>query len=135
MSVHENVIIDLLPAYFAGEASPESCALVDAYFAAHPEFARGMRESQQISPDIPAGKTSSAAVIALREVKNLLRWRGVLMGIGIFFSLAPLSFVFHDDRIVWSMLGDAPSAAALYGAAGVVAWICYFVVRKRIDSV
>ena len=40
MKVTREVIYDLLPSYFAGDASDDTRALVDAYFETDPEFAR-----------------------------------------------------------------------------------------------
>ena len=40
MKVTREVIYDLLPSYFAGDASDETRALVEAYFETDPEFAR-----------------------------------------------------------------------------------------------
>ena len=40
MKVTREVIYDLLPAYFAGDASDDTRALVEAYFDTDPEFAR-----------------------------------------------------------------------------------------------
>ena len=40
MNVTREVIYDLLPAYFAGDASPDTRALVEEFFATDPEFGR-----------------------------------------------------------------------------------------------
>ena len=40
MNVTREVIYDLLPSYFAGDASADTRALVEAYFETEPEFAR-----------------------------------------------------------------------------------------------
>jgi anti-sigma factor RsiW len=40
MKVTRDVIYDLLPAYFAGDASDDTRALVEAYFETDPEFGR-----------------------------------------------------------------------------------------------
>jgi len=40
MKVTREVIYDLLPSYFAGDASDDTRALVEAYFETDPEFAR-----------------------------------------------------------------------------------------------
>ena len=40
MKVTREVVYDLLPAYFAGDASDDTRALIEAYFATDPEFAR-----------------------------------------------------------------------------------------------
>ena len=38
MNLEREVIVDLLPAYFSGEASAATRALVEDYFRQHPEF-------------------------------------------------------------------------------------------------
>jgi hypothetical protein len=43
MIVERGVIIDLLPAYFSGEASAATCALVEEYFRQDPEFEKMAR--------------------------------------------------------------------------------------------
>ncbi len=40
MEISRNVILDLLPMYIAGEASPETCTLVENYLENDPELAR-----------------------------------------------------------------------------------------------
>ena len=40
MNVTREVIYDLLPAYFAGEASADTRALVEEFFATDPELGR-----------------------------------------------------------------------------------------------
>ena len=48
MKVTRDVIYDLLPSYFAGDASDDTRALVEAYFATDPEFARMAARFQTI---------------------------------------------------------------------------------------
>ena len=48
MSVTRHVISDLWPLYESGEASPETQALVDAFLAQDPAFAKTLRESADI---------------------------------------------------------------------------------------
>ena len=39
IEIERNVILDLLPLYLAGEASPDTQALVEQYLASDPELA------------------------------------------------------------------------------------------------
>ena len=48
MKVTREVIYDLLPSYFAGDASDDTRALVEAYFETDPEFARMASRFQTI---------------------------------------------------------------------------------------
>jgi anti-sigma factor RsiW len=51
MKVTREVIYDLLPAYFAGDASDDTRALIEAYFATDPEFARMASRFQSLIAD------------------------------------------------------------------------------------
>jgi hypothetical protein len=60
--ISREVIIDLLPAYFSGEASEQSRKLVEDYFASNPDF-----ESMSRKMSDKTGETSSAD----REIEAL----------------------------------------------------------------
>ena len=48
MKISRDVIYDLLPGYFAGEASPDTRALIQEYFDTDPEFRRMAERFQAI---------------------------------------------------------------------------------------
>jgi anti-sigma factor RsiW len=48
MKITRDVIYDLLPAYFAGEASADTRALTDEFLATDPEFARMTERFRQL---------------------------------------------------------------------------------------
>jgi hypothetical protein len=60
--ISREVIIDLLPAYFSGEASEHTRKLVEDYFASNPDF-----ESMSRKMSDKTGETSSAD----REIEAL----------------------------------------------------------------
>jgi anti-sigma factor RsiW len=66
MKVTRDVIYDLLPSYFAGDASQDTRALVEAYFETDPEFARMASRFQSLIADRQA---SSGAADAATEVR------------------------------------------------------------------
>jgi hypothetical protein len=51
MKISRDVIYDLLPGYFAGEASPDTRALIQEYFDTDPEFHRMAERFQAILDD------------------------------------------------------------------------------------
>jgi hypothetical protein len=65
VNVTRDVIYDLLPAYFAGDASDDTRALVEAYFATDPEFARMASRFQSLIAERP--RTGAAAEARERE--------------------------------------------------------------------
>jgi len=132
MNIDQDIICDLYPLYHAGEASTATQALVEAYFAAHPEFARLMRESQETRLDIPAAVTGASAHAPIRRIQKLLRWRSASMALAIACSLLPFSFVFNNGNLVWFLLRDAPQAAHLSIAVAVAAWVTFFTLTRRL---
>ncbi len=63
MKVTREVIYDLLPSYFAGDASDDTRALVEAYFETDPEFARMASRFHTIVGE----RQRPAAVVEARE--------------------------------------------------------------------
>ena len=67
--------------------------------------------------------------------KRLLRLRGALMGLALFFTLMPLSFRFDNSRLTWSFLRDSPPQVTVFvWTAALVCWGCFLYVRRRLQS-
>lgn len=131
MNIHQDVILDLLPTYYAGEASVQSRQLIESYFSANPEFARAMHATQQAGPAIPKAEHVSNGLQTVQRVRSALNRRAGLLGASIGFSLAPFSFVFDSDKgLTWLMLRDAPVIAGIYVAAAAFMWIFYLNLRR-----
>lgn len=134
MNITKNIINDLIPLYLANECSPDTRALVDDYLRSHPEQAADLRRIMstgmpRTAPVVPA----TGEVQALKETRRRLRRRSWLMGVAIFFSLAPFSFVVANSQNWW-MLRDAPRCAAVYAVVGVTFWGLYALERHRSRS-
>jgi len=66
--------------------------------------------------------------------KRLLRWRGTLMGLAIFFTMLPMSFAFHNHRLTWMFLQDMPPATtSVVCLAAIACWGGFFYVRRRLE--
>ena len=65
MNVTHDVIIDLLPLYFSGEASEDTKILINTYFEQNPEFAEQSKTSSEqiINNDIPITLTKEDEMI------------------------------------------------------------------------
>ena len=72
MNPTPDVITDLLPLYFSGEASADTRALVEEYFRANPEFERMAR---RMAESFNALKASSASSTEEQEKRALMRTR------------------------------------------------------------
>ena len=69
-------------------------------------------------------------VKSLHEVRRRLRVRSWLMGVAIFFSLAPFSFLHTRGKTYW-LFAESPVAAMVYGVFAIVAWIIYAIIQRR----
>jgi ferric-dicitrate binding protein FerR (iron transport regulator) len=90
MNPSRELITDLLPVYFSGEASAETRALVEEFFAQDPEFERVARRL--------AGSLNTLKVVPLGddevlEKRTLMRTRAELRGRETSFGLAVLAVV------------------------------------------
>ncbi len=134
MNVTQNVIHDLLPAYLAGEASADTAALVEEFLRLDPDLARTV-ESLRAGPlpDLPAALQPTREKETLNMTKQLLWWRGLLMGLAIFLTLLPMSVRFGDGRIRWIFLQEMPlPATALVCLGALTCWCGFLYVRRRL---
>ena len=135
MNVTREVVMDLLPIYFADEASEDTKALVEDYFRQDPDFERVARSATTPLDTLRA--VAPVAASAEREKRFLqsvllgLRRRMWLFGVSLFLTLAPLSFNFSHDHIVSIMVRDAPWHAAFCWSQAAVLWFFYFAHLRR----
>src|SRR6266700_7647960 len=85
MSIPKEVILELMPIYLAGEASPATRAWLEEYLANDPEMAdrvrRQLTESfDQASPPPLPPELELRALRRTRRMMTLLRW---LFGLGM----------------------------------------------------
>jgi hypothetical protein len=75
MTVTRDVIYDLLPAYFAGDVSADTRALVDEFCATDPEFGRMMRRFRELHDDAQAERRGDAAPLGETRAFDAVRER------------------------------------------------------------
>lgn len=135
MNVTREVVTDLLPIYFSGEASVDTRTLVEDYFHQDPDFERIARsaakplEALRASTPIAAGPEKEKR--DLECVRYGLRWRRVLFGVSLFLTLVPLTFHFADGHVVSLMVRDAPWEAAFCWSLAALFWSLYFARLRR----
>jgi hypothetical protein len=67
--------------------------------------------------------------------KQLLKWRGILMGLAIFLTLLPLSFRFSNGRITWMFLQETPRYITAVVCLGALScWCGFLYVRRRLQG-
>jgi hypothetical protein len=133
MNITQDVITDLLPVYFSGEASSETRALVDSFFREHPDFEKLARRSVKVQLPVESEATDGEMEV-FRRVRRKIRRHGTLLGGAITLTLLPLTTAVSTDdhghsHLLWFMPRDYPIGAAILFAAAAVLWTLYF--RKR----
>ena len=136
MNVTRDVIHDLLPTYLAGEASADTMTLVDEFLRQDPELAGTVERLRfDLLPPMSVGLRPTHEKETLNMTKRLLRWRGILMGLAIFLTLFPVSFLFDNGRITWQFLRYSPPAVTvLVWIAALACWGSFLYVRRRLRS-
>jgi hypothetical protein len=91
MKISRDVIYDLLPGYFAGEASPDTRALIQEYFETDPEFRRMAERFQAILddarkrdlPDSEAARERATFDRVRSQAKRRQETRAMAVGFGL----------------------------------------------------
>jgi len=129
MNVKRDVITDLLPVYFSGEASEDTKQLVEIYFRENPDFERIARRAA--IPLEELGRTAPVAAEAEREKRDL-QWarkeflrRRVVFGVALFFTFAPLMAVYRNERVDWTAFLNDPWLLALFWCVAGLFWFQY----------
>jgi hypothetical protein len=136
MKLDRDVIIDLLPAYFSGEASVATRALVEECFREDPEFekfarnAGGPLESLKVpiaQPDSEKEKYALERARMVTETRNSFLW------LAVFFSLMPFLFHVQNHKIVWVLWEGSALRGLIFSAMAIFLWLLYFYMRGRKD--
>jgi hypothetical protein len=88
MEITSDVILDLLPLYLAGEASPDTSALVEKYLETDPELAQiaqDQKENMKLAREVPVPLSEEDKMKTYRKT----RWVMVIyiVVLAIFISL------------------------------------------------
>jgi predicted anti-sigma-YlaC factor YlaD len=140
MNVTREVILDLLPVYLAGEASPATRALVEEYLKQDTELAERIRLQwrDSLAMAVPSALPPDLELRSLRRTRSLLGWQKWLFGFAIFFTAMSLSsqFTFEGSHLkdFHFLLRDYPIEFGTCIALGLVCWISYYAIRRRLRT-
>lgn len=140
MNVSREVILDLLPLYLAGEASPASRALVEEHLKRDPELAERVRVlgAEGFAPAATSELSPEVELRSLRRARRLLGVQRWLFALGITFTALSLSmqFSFKDGGITdfHFLLFDYPHTMGPLFALGLACWVAYFLIRSRLRT-
>jgi hypothetical protein len=132
MTVTRDVILDLLPLYFAGEVSADTRALVDEFLRTDPDFARMSQRFDALLKErgTPAERDAGERR-AFEQTRMLLRYRNQTIGLAIGYSLLPFAFLMRQGRIEWIMMRDRPTMAAAFALAALACWLAAYIINRR----
>ncbi len=138
MTVTREVILDLMPLYLAGEASPASRVLVEEYMKGDAELAQAIRSkwAENLSKVTNGGVPAELELQSLRRAKQVIAWQKWLFGCGIFFTASAFSFVAEIRN--WQveefhfLMEKSPLTMATFVALGVGCWLGYGRLRNQL---
>jgi len=136
MSIPKEVILDLLPVYLAGEASPATRAWLEEYLAHDPKLADQVRRQRAESFDQPLPPLPPELELhALRRTRRVMALQRWLFGLGIAFSAVALSFqISYPPFSCRLLLLDYPAQLGPCLVAGVACWTAYSMLRRRLRT-
>ena len=129
MNVTRNVMNDLLPVYFSGEASEDTRTLMEEYFRENPEFERMARGAAKPLDALRA--VTTVAPEAEKEKRDLecvhreLRRNKIFFGMALFLTLVPLAFFYSNGHFQWLVREDPWEGVVCWSIAAVL-WLGYF---------
>jgi anti-sigma factor RsiW len=133
MTVTRDVVRDLLSAYVAGDASADTCKIVEAFIKEDPTLAQELAAARGEAFELPA--TEAPAMTSEKEAldatRQLLKSRTQTMVVAAIFTVLPLTFVFDESGITFLLLRDKPNVALAWWATAAIMWVIHFVIRRR----
>lgn len=131
-SISRNIILDLLPVYIAGEASEETCRLIEEFARKDPEIARMVRrgslESTEIAPK--AGVPDDLERKTIQRVRHRIRRQMVYVALATAAILmVPLVAMQFTKEVDWNLPDFIMMGFLLLGAG-----FAYVLISKISDS-
>jgi hypothetical protein len=133
MTVTRDVVRDLLPAYFGGEASADTRRLVETFLAGDPALAEEAEAEygEGVALPVTPGPGQTAEKQALDQTRRLLKHRTSTLVVAVIFTVLPLTFVFDESGITFVLVRDRPVVAIAWWLTAAVMWISHVVIRRR----
>ena len=140
MNMTRDVILDLLPVYLAGEASPASRALIEEYLKQDPELAQRIRArwAESLAQAAPSGLPPDLELRSLQRTRRILGWQRWTFGMAIAFTAVALGVVIRFDhgRVtdIHFMLRDYPLEVGMCLIVALFCWAIYYLLKRRLRA-
>lgn len=129
MNITRDVMTDLLPVYFSGEASEDTKQLVETYFRENPDFEwiarRAAMPLEQLRRAAPVRAEAEREKYALQRARKEFLRRRVVFGVALLFTFAPLMPGYTDGRVVWTAFLNNPWQLAFFWCLAGLFWFQY----------
>jgi hypothetical protein len=135
MNVTRDVVTDLLPVYFSGEASEDTKRLMEDYFRENPDFERIARgaarplETLRAAPPVAADAEKEKR--DLQWVREELFRRRLMFGLALVFTFAPLIPVYSQGHWDWMTIRSALWLAVSFWSFAALFWAAYLIRLRR----
>jgi len=130
MNVTPNVVKDLLTVYLAGEAHPDTRALVEEWLRNNPDVARQVEQARRTTLPAVAVPPPTAEKQALDRTRRRWRIRWIVLGTAVYFSTLPLSVTLNRSGFQGLLLDSWPERIVVLVVAAVL-WATYAVLSRR----
>jgi anti-sigma factor RsiW len=130
MTITRDIIKDLLTVYLAGEASPDTRALIEDRLRTDPELARLVEQARVSDLPVVPATPPSLEKRALDRTRRHLRRRSIVLGTAIYVSLLPLSVTFNSAGFHGLLIEDWPERLVVLAVAGLL-WATYWRMSRR----
>jgi hypothetical protein len=144
MNITRDVINDLLPAYYSGDASPDTRDLIEDYFRQHPDFHDEVAQASVVLRRVGDVESQSGGSqgekIAFTRTKRILRWQQVLLAFATTFTLNAVSLGFSFEitggavHVHWLSIPGQGLVISGILAISAILWIAYIRLTRRIRS-
>ena len=141
MNISREVILDLLPLYMAGEASPATRALVEEYLKQDPDLDRRVRAGWAAGigdTAAPSALPPEIELQSLRRTRRLLGLQRWLFGLGISATLFSFSsqFNFQGSHLTDAhlLMRDYPAIFGTSLGIGAAFFAAYFLLRRKLRT-
>src|SRR5690349_7215585 len=135
MNIDRDIIIDLLPLYVSGEASPATLELVRDYLQRDPELARLAREQEaSFAAPLPS-RTLDMEAISFQRTRSRVVAQRWAFGLAWLFTAVTFSTEIRIEAghitAARLALSDAPLLLGLVATAATASWLAYLNLRNR----
>jgi hypothetical protein len=128
MTISRGIIDDLYPLYAAGEASPDSRALIEEYLAEHPGAAAALKGMVSLPPVEPP---PDLEVRALKRTTWLLQRGNTIGAAALTVSLAPTAISYIGQGKLHILYQDLPRGSVLIYLGAILLWAGFFFACRR----